>query len=526
VPLRTKYKASDLVLHNEAEHEILKYRDNFYLWCRHCLGVTLDPHQQLYGKHYDAHSHCLLIGSRRIRKSFGTAMWLLKEAACKPGSEVNIHAPALEQSKRNIRYMAEAILQSELMQAYIERRLGEGLGMETIRFVNGSVIQAKGQASSTDGLGATHQWLEEFDDMDFETFQTRIYPTGSQLKNDYDYGNAGGCRRIATGTIKGQGNLFRLEHPDKDSDFRFHVLPKLDAWDGIAMGIIPETDIVQAREVLMTPAQFARTYLCLYTESREYFPTKSLQDCTRAGIAPVLPQSGKKYHGAGEVMLGMDFEGHGSKDDASKTAAVFVEKVAEGCYRWLYGKEWPVGTPPSEVRKEVVAMSIFFQISGGVGDAYGASELFEINRALYRAGVCKTNVRSLENKAGKDGWAQWFVRPIRFEGRQKHLMYKRLQGRILAGVFAMPIVIEDHEAYKTLGRFRDQLENVKTGESAVGYDTFVMIRPALGDDLVDAAVAGLWAHAEEGEATKAFGAPARSGGFKGRRRFAPRRYRR
>src|SRR5688572_18666690 len=93
------------------EREIMRFKDSHYLWHKHITGVELNPHQVHWCHQMDTmgDSH-LLIGSRRIRKSFTAAAYLLKEAATKAHSDVNIHAPALEQSRRDIKYMHDMVL--------------------------------------------------------------------------------------------------------------------------------------------------------------------------------------------------------------------------------------------------------------------------------------------------------------------------------------------------------------------------------------------------------------------------------
>ena len=492
--IKTKHNQQEIQLQNSAETEIMKFKDSIYLWCKHVLGVTLDPHQCVLAEDIDGHANTMIVGSRRIRKSFTVAMKFLMEAATKPKSEVNIHAPALEQSKRDLKYMTDAILGSEILMAYIENRLGQGLGREYVEFVNRSVIQAKGQASSTDGLGATHQWLEEFDDMDWETFLTRIYPTGSMIKTDYDYGAIEGCRRVVTGTIKGNGNLRRLEEPDSNDNLpiQFHVCPKYDCWDGVAWGIIPEADIIFARDVLMTPAQFARTYLCLYVESKDYYPSSLIRGCQAIDLAPIVPRSGFTYRGR-HVTFGMDFEGHGSEEDASCTSITFWDRVGLSRYRWLCSYEWPAGSSPKRIREQVVELCRFFRPAKGMGDAYGANDIYEINRALYKAGVSTVNVDRLQNKEGKGGWDDFFFQPIRFEGRTKHAMYENLKILMDSWGVAWPCIVQDHPNYRFLEKFHRQMENIQAKKTAHGYNSYKMIRPALGDDILDSAAAGLYA---------------------------------
>jgi len=483
------------------EREIQRYRGDHYLWHKHVSGITLNPHQCAWMAEMDAKgdSH-LLIGSRRIRKSFTAAAYLLEEAACLKYSEINVHAPALEQSKRNLRFMADMVLNSEILLAYIDERLGEGIGKEHIEFMNRSLIQAKGQASSVDGLGATHQWYEEFDDMEWDTVLTRIWPTGSQIKDDHDYGGHVACFRIVTGTIKGIGNIHALEFPDDDlisgGNLGFNILPKLNCWHGIAMGIIPENDILQIR-AYMTPHQFGRTYLVVYVESSAFYPDKWVRFCQDVDYLPVtvLYDPDYTYASIGEVTLGIDAAGAGSGDDSSLWAATFTEKIGNRVY-WLYSQEWQPNERPDKVRDDIVALCGYFRPITGFGDAFDTAFLYDLNRKMYTEGIIRTDVRQYQNKQGAEGWDRWFIKPLRFTGPAKHVMHERMQKYIYSGTFRYPSVVEDDDRYTALEKLLRQFGNVKAERTGAGYNKYDVMNLRLGDDLVDSCIASIWAQEE------------------------------
>lgn len=480
------------------EREILKFRGDHYLWHKHVSGIELNPHQVMWMNDMDrkGDSH-LLIGSRRIRKSFTAAAYFLEEAACLAHSEVNVHSPALEQSKRNLRYMNDMIMNSEILLAYIDERLGEGIGKEHIEFLNRSTIQAKGQASSVDGLGATHQWLEEFDDLDWDTFLTRIYPTGSQIKDDHDYGNHVGCCRIITGTIKGVGNIYRIEHPDDYNKMRFNVLPKLNAWHGVAMGIIPENDILLFQS-MSTPHQFARTYLVLYVESASFYPDKWLRNCVdnEYDIVDVNLDPRFVYSSSGDVCVGIDCGGSGSGDESSNWAITFTEKIGNQVF-WLYTQEWQPNERPDKIREDMMRLFAFFRPKGGFGDAFDVAFLYDLNRSLYEQSLTRVDVRRYENKQGANGWDEWFIRPIRFNGPTKHLMHERMQKYVYGCIFRYPPIVQDDFRFTALDRLINQFSNVK-GERAAqgGYNKYSAINTKLGLDSIDSCIASVWAQEE------------------------------
>lgn len=518
MPAKLKYKRKQVEIHNLAEEEIQKYKSSNYLWLKHVCGVNLHPHQIVYMDYFDKYQNNLLVGSRRIGKSFPTAMWFMKQAATRPYSEVNVHSPAIEQSKRNLEYMTNRIMSSEILMGYLENRLREGIGREYIEFANRSKIQAQGQANSVDGLGATHQWLEEFDDMDREIFLTRIFPTGSEIKMDYDYENIKGCRRIVTGTIKGRKNIYWLEHPDREMPIIFKVLPKLDCYDGIELGIIPHNDILFHRSQA-TPAQFARTYLVLYTESTDYFPTRDLNACFTPEFFPQSPGLGVSYPCEGDVTFGMDFEGRGETEYSSHTAITFVEQYSPGMYRWLYSKQWPTCYSPKNLVEEVVELCKYFKPKSGLGDAYDVTMIYNINKALFKARLTRINVDNYSNSSGTNGWEAWFFSPIRFIGNNKHHMFKKTQNVILSGRFKAPIIISEHPGYIHLDKLFSQLENIQATPTRNGYDSFSCINNALGDDLVDTLVAAMFSQIERTKTAAAFGGSCKVKGFYEKQKF-------
>lgn len=482
------------------ESEIKKYRGDHYLWHKHVTGINLNPHQVHWMNDMDkkGNSH-MLIGSRRIRKSFTVAAYLLESAMCLRYSEVNIHSPALEQSKRNMRYMNDMVMNSELALAYLDERLGEGIGKEHIEFMNRSLIQAKGQASSVDGLGATHQWLEEFDDMEWDTFLTRIYPTGSQIKDDHDYDCHTGCLRVITGTIKGIGNIYKIEHPEDipgKEKVKFNILTKFNAWHGVAMGIIPKDDIMLFRS-MSTPHQFARTYLVLYVESSAFYPDRWLRNCSDNEYCPIDIIIDPKviYQKKGTVTVGIDCAGAGSGEDASMWSITFTEKIGSRIY-WLHTEEWNANDRPDSIITRIVRLMAFFRPVAGFGDAFDTAFLYDLNKDLFEKGISRIDVRLYENKQGKDGWDSWFIKPLRFSGPQKHLMHERMQKYVYSAIFQYPAIVDDDKRYTIIQKLISQFGNIKAERSPGGYNKYSMLNAKLGDDNVDSCIASVWAQEE------------------------------
>jgi hypothetical protein len=491
-----------------------------YLWHQNITGVRLDPHQLLYYECFEKNPRVIVKGSRRIRKSYPVASWFLREAAKKPFSEVNIFAPALEQSKRNVRYMAGMIMQSPVLLRMLERRSGGvSIGKESITFRNGSVIQAKGQASSVDGLGSTHIWLEELDDMDWDTLQTRIMPTGAQLKNNYDYGVIGQCQTIASGTIKGMFNLYRLEHPDAltPASARFVTAPVFDCHDGVAFGVISE-DYIDAQRAIMTPEQFARTYLCLYTESKNFFPTRYLHRCTATHVRGVefvvnLPRRTARYRPHGIVVCGLDFAGQGQQEGkSSKTSVVYLDVIEPGLAAVIWCEEFDALAPPQQIRERLRELNSYFRPARGVGDSYDTTLIHNICEDAYDLKIHRLDPKKYGHGDGKEGWESWWIIPVIYSGPRRHQMYMRTQRAVYERGLLFPPVIRpldgsEHET-KTVQRLLDQMEGIVSTPTQGGYDKYAPTNKIMGDDLVDALVGAMEAATLQKPKSPAFGGSA------------------
>ena len=478
-----------------------------FFWHQNITGVELEAHQLRYYDTFETDANVMVKGSRRVGKSFPVASWLLREAVTKPFTEVNIFAPALEQSKRNLQYMEDFILRSKVLQAFLEKRAGgTSLGKERIRFRNGSVIQAKGQASSVDGLGSTHIWLEELDDMDWEALWTRIMPTGAMLKKGYDYGRIGRCQIIATGTIKGQFNLYKFEYPDPETPprFRFTVAPVFDCWYGVAAGMISE-DYLESQRVYMTDEAFARTYLCLYTESSNFFPTRyvgRMMSAHYSGNEMSLdePAATGRYRGfGGKVLFGIDMAGQGQQDGVSSNySIVFVEMIRPDLYIVIHAEEFDPLINPMELRDRIKTLMRYYQPVKGTGDAYDANLIFQICKDAYDLKLHRADPRRYVHGPGEQGWDSWFCTPINMSGPRKHSMYMFAQRRVYErGIIHAPLRNIDaklDDRARPILKMIDQMEGIISTPTQGGYDKYGPSNKVLGDDLVDALTLALEAH--------------------------------
>lgn len=498
-------KINHTEIRNRAETELLKFKDNDFLWCKNILGQTLRPHQEVYCKELDAHDDCLLIGARRINKSWTIAYKFLKWTTSDyAGMKANCFAPALAQSRRNLKYMADMVMGSPILTAFIDRRMGKkGIGSEYINFLNGSEIKAKGQASSTDGLGSHAIWGDEFDDMNMAVWNERILGTGAE---NPEYLGLKSTKVIRTGTIKGKGNIWKCEN-DPDMKEVIHVLPKIDCYVGIELGIISEKYIRQMRKVL-TKAQFQRMFLVEYTESNNFYKTRDLNACSTFAIVPLPIRVGQTFERPNlnmKIGLGFDSAGKsalatrdndGRKSKRATRANYAVSVVAEikpNIYQLLYCKEWDKTTKSSAVERELYDIWNYFRPDKGYGDAYNSDLIIRVNKMLYKNGIIKQNPDKFNDGPGLKGWDGMTFSPFRFDGPTKHNLHLTSQKIIEDRRIFFPKVIADSPRYAYLDILMKQFENVRSRPTTFQYDTYYCETSLLGDDIVESFIAGIYA---------------------------------
>ena len=142
--------------------------------------------------------------------------------------------------------------------------------------------------------------------MDIAVFNERILGTGAEVPPNPKLKTT---KVIRTGTIKGKGNIWRCEN-DQDMKNIIHILPKIDCYVGIELGIISSEYIDRMRKSL-TKAQFKRMFLAEYTESSNFYKTSDLNKCSIIGIEPIKIIDGSRFDRHPNVRIGLGFDAAG-----------------------------------------------------------------------------------------------------------------------------------------------------------------------------------------------------------------------
>lgn len=514
--------AQRVKLANVAEREIMRHADDHALWFKHVLGVDLDPIQEIKMELMDKNPFTLDPSCRRTRKTSTKELYNLKKCATEPDHGLSILAPREDQAKTGLNYHLEGIRNSEILNAYIAIKEGKRRISDTsYTFHNGSTAQVFGMMSKMDGIDTTIASVDEVDDLIQERLWNRFMLTlgASQKLYQKRQGNINKTARF-TGVFQGldlmsnlcaksvhcdwnrklMPHLLRALNTDGNGDelegYRFFCLPIIDVHLGLQFGTLDEATYQLSCQGL-TEDQYKRAFLCIPTEGRNFFKERHLRMMQKrglmAGLEPAPPIPGARYQKRGLVVICFDKGGHGESESASKNSAHVLEQW--GNYTlWLWGKEWPADEDDKVIERELVDWWRYYRPDGGMGDAFGASLLADLNDILLSEGLIDTDRREFGGSSASS-WEHWAFAPQRMEGMQKHLMYTSLERGIRGGTFLTPLVSDDRRhdpGYEVLARLIAQLGNIKSEKTRKAYDSYSAVKKQLGDDNPDAVAFGIW----------------------------------
>jgi hypothetical protein len=158
-------------------------------------------------------------------------------------------------------------------------------------------------------------------------------------------------------------------------------------------------------------------------------------------------------------------------------------------------KLWAPGVDDQTLRRDLVALWDYFRPDYAIGDAYGVGMLTAVNDDLYTKGLTHVNRETVaDGQSNASAWSQWAFAPMRFEGMVKHVMASALREIFHHDRAAVPYVDtgwqgEDPDWIA----FLRQLGNMKALPTRNSYSSFQMADIKIGDDLFDAAMAGVYA---------------------------------
>lgn len=486
-----------------AEREIMRYAGDHALWHKHVHNVELDPAQILKMLEMDEHPNTIDFSCRRTGKTAVKEMYFLEWNACNQDQELGIVAPREAQALTNLNYHLEAIRRSPILSAYLDFRSGRSQFSDTYyKFSNHSSARAYGIMAQVDGGDLTVASLEEVDDMPRDRLNSRFL---LMLASNRRMGAAKTSKndpqiRI-TGVFKGADTLKELIDSGK-----YHLLPTIDAYLGIELGILNEKFILDKRDEL-SPDEYIRQLLCKNVSARnliwEKYVRRAMHVGLKSGIEIQQPFPGMKYKKSGLLGFGYDHSGHGEDIHASRYALVVTEMIGSFvCF--IFAKVWAPGTDEQVVKNDLKSLWRYFRPDYAMGDAFGIGLITQLNDELYQEGLVEVDRRTIgDGQSTQSTWGEWPFAPLRFEGMTKHAMAQALRAAFHNGNAALPY-FEDYDLNQQetadMRMLVRQLTNIRPEQTKVAYQSYKMVNSKIGDDLFDAAMAALWSLAVRGAA--------------------------
>lgn len=486
---------------NVAEAEVLRYSGDHALWHKHVHNVDLDPAQVLKMVEMDQHRNTIDFSCRRTGKTAVKEMYFLEDNATHPDQELGIVAPREAQAIVNLNYHLEAIRRSPILQAWIGYRNGRATIADTYyEFANRSKARGYGIMAQVDGGDLTSASLEEVDDMPKDRLFSRfLLMMGASRRLGASAESRNNPQIRITGVFKGADTL-----TDLIGGGHYHVLPTVNAYLGIEMGIINEQFIMEMRDQL-SPDEYIRQLLCVNVSARnliwELKVRRAMQIGLQAGIHLATPMPGLLYRRRGLISFGYDAGGHGESDTASKHALVVTEQIGNfTCV--VFAKTWPAGADDQVVKRDLKGFWRFFRPDFAIGDAYGVGMLTQLNDELYAEGLTHIDRRTIgDGDSTASTWPEWPFSPIRFEGMTKHSMASTLRAVFHNDNACIPAFDDlkpDDPDTADIRLLVRQLPNIKTVQTKMTYASYKMADAKIGDDLFDAAMASVWGLATRG----------------------------
>lgn len=487
--------AQRIKLQHIAEREVMRFAGDHALWHKHVHNVTLDSMQVLKCLEMDEHANSLDFSCRRTGKTAIKELYFLRFLAITRDQELGIVAPREAQSLVNLTYHTEAVRRSEILTNWLNYKSGRVQMADTYyQFANRSIARCYGIMAQVDGGDLTAASLEEVDDMPKDRLFSRfLLMMGSTRRLGASKGAENKPQIRITGVFKGADTL-----SDLVDGGHYRVLPTIDVYLGMEMGILNEQFMLQMRSQL-SPDEYIRQLLCRNISARnliwEIYVRKALQAGVASNLQWAAPLPGERYRRRGLISLGYDAGGHGEQAHSSKHAVVIAEQMGS----WItfpFIKTWPPGADDAVVRRDLVGIWDYFRPNFGIGDAYGIGTLTNVNDDLFRLGLTHIDRRAVgDGSSTASTWGEWPFSPLRFEGMTKHAMASAMRALFHAGQCAIAYLDDqtpDDPETADQRLFIRQLTNIKTVATKASYPSYKMVNDKVGDDCFDAGMAAVW----------------------------------
>lgn len=509
-----------MLMRNRAEEALSRYRTNdpelrtaYCLWfCKDILNWEPNGPQQIFWMDEALHNlYVLLYSVPRGGKTMSIEAVDLYETVMNTSEDLRIYAPKLSQCKETLKYHYDWIDASPLLKGYLRKRNGKPIfSTETYEFLNHSNAMCYTIKGEMEGHNVSISRIEEFDDWTWETFVNVITRRmGAKSKNEM------GKRMRITGTIQGEENIYRLLR-EETLKRRFKDLSEHPEWGKIdihlllSFGGVMELEAVEMQRDTMTPDEWARSMLLMFTESRNFIWSKYIRAGQKLsnlwGLEAVPFVSGDRYKKAPGEIIGIGFDcGHGGqKDDSScYSLQIFSETrtLNKRYIRWLNGFNWAPDADTQQMEKEIVDILDFYRPDGGYGDALKMDIIRSINKACWLRGITGINPDDWPENTPAN-WDKWFIKPMWNNDKNKHEMYSFLQHAIHKVYLFFPYYDRKDDTREAVmcRQLLSQLTGIRAEKTSGNYPRYKAENKKIGDDDADAAGMGMrWLAVNSGD---------------------------
>lgn len=482
------------ILEQYAGNTVEDMMSGFVNFCARVLNFTPYPHQLFYALECFRNPYVLCVAPPRSGKTNGIEAVDLYETACYPHEDGVIYAPKFDQARDSLSYQYNWIEQSPLLKQFLKRKNGKPMfSSEGFTFRNMSNWRIYSILGKIEGHNVTIMRPEEFDDWPWETFSNDVMRRGGAKPRN------GKQKRIRiTGTIMGKENIYRIEN---DPDFA--ALFKNLSWMGktrLDIYYMLEADVmdpqfVKIQKTAMSPDEWARSGLLLYTESTNFiwsaYLRKAMKIAMAWGLTGIDYVKGGKYESPlSRVVHGLDCGHAGSGQNASRYALQFIEEISAGTEvyrRWIAGFEYDPKTDTDFMAKDMADKIEFYSSVGGYSDALNPTLARAVNKECFNRGITDKNPDDFPDNT-QSHWDEWFTTPMWNSDKNKHFMYQSLQQSIHNFKFFFPYYDTKDNSYTALrcANAKAQILNIRQVASNGTYPSYQRSDPKIGDDDADA----------------------------------------